>query len=245
MPTDPALPLRFTFTDHLGTPLLQTDSARNVVWRAEYEPFGRVFAYRAGNEGDEQVLRLPGQEAGDDGNSTSYNVFRWYRSDWGRYTQADPLGNGGPGIQLPYDGGAEFKVWTDLNVNARLLGRESNILFDSTLYSYGLENPLSNDDPFGLWPVFCTVHRVSAKPLFSIQVRGPKDPDPLTIMHCGYVGDCWPGFGNKITAQLEVDVPNPPCTKCPKRCYFLANVYDPGKAKKYRLKRSTEARCGD
>ena len=85
---------RFTFTDHLGTPILQTDTLANVVWRAEYEPFGNVFAMRTGGAND-QRLRFPGQQvaffnfAGDEEN---YNIFRWYRSSWGRYTQADPLG---------------------------------------------------------------------------------------------------------------------------------------------------------
>lgn len=26
------------------------------------------------------------------GTEENYNVFRWYRAGWGRYTQADPLG---------------------------------------------------------------------------------------------------------------------------------------------------------
>jgi len=83
----------FTFTDHLGTPILQMDALANVVWRAEYEPFGNITAMRAGGAND-QRLRFPGQQvaftnfAGDEEN---YNIFRWYRSSWGRYTQADPL----------------------------------------------------------------------------------------------------------------------------------------------------------
>jgi uncharacterized protein RhaS with RHS repeats len=27
-----------------------------------------------------------------EGTEENYNVFRWYRAGWGRYTQADPLG---------------------------------------------------------------------------------------------------------------------------------------------------------
>ena len=48
--------------------------------------------------GRHQPLRLPGQEAeqlGGEPNGVtdrSYNIFRWYRAGWGRYTQADPLG---------------------------------------------------------------------------------------------------------------------------------------------------------
>jgi hypothetical protein len=67
---------RFTFTDHLGTPILQTDALANVVWRAEYEPFGNVFAMRVGGAND-QGLRFPGQQvaftnfAGDEENYTN------------------------------------------------------------------------------------------------------------------------------------------------------------------------------
>jgi RHS repeat-associated protein len=38
------------------------------------------------------ALRFPGQEADAADGERSYNIFRWYRSGWGRYTQGDPLG---------------------------------------------------------------------------------------------------------------------------------------------------------
>ncbi|MGK2859975.1 MAG: RHS repeat-associated core domain-containing protein [Thermoanaerobaculia bacterium] len=85
---------KWTFTDHLGTPLLQTNSSKAVVWRAEYEPYGNVYAMRSGTK-DDQPLRFPGQERlfdGSTGTEERYNIFRWYRSGWGRYTQADPFG---------------------------------------------------------------------------------------------------------------------------------------------------------
>jgi len=85
---------RFTFTDHLGTPILQMDPAAAVVWRAEYEPFGDVYAMRAGTRND-QPLRFPGQQVAFTNNASdeeSYNIFRWYSAGWGRYTQADPIG---------------------------------------------------------------------------------------------------------------------------------------------------------
>jgi len=113
-------PPSFTFTDHLGTPIVQTDTLANVVWRAEYEPFGNVFAMRAGGANDQQ-LRFPGQQvaftnfAGDEEN---YNIFRWYRSGWGRYTQGDPL-----------------------------LGKDPNA---NDVFGYAKENPLSYTDPSGL-----------------------------------------------------------------------------------------------
>ncbi len=77
------------FNDHLGTPLLQTDDTGDVIWRVEREPYGKIYEVRAGAE-RHQPLAFPGQE--EQGGETSYNVFRWYRSGWGRYTQADPIG---------------------------------------------------------------------------------------------------------------------------------------------------------
>jgi RHS repeat-associated protein len=89
----PATTLFYTFTDHLGTPLLQTDANRNIVWRAEHEPYGNVWQMRVGSRTD-QPLRLPGQDLAMtwEGAEENYNVFRWYRAGWGRYTQADPVG---------------------------------------------------------------------------------------------------------------------------------------------------------
>lgn len=85
---------RWYATDHLGTPLLMTDASGAVVWRAEHAPYGGIYTYRAGPT-LHQPLRLPGQTA-QDGNDGYYNIFRWYRSSWGRYSQADPIGlNGG------------------------------------------------------------------------------------------------------------------------------------------------------
>ncbi len=89
--------VHWTFTDHLGTPLLQTQSdGTTMFWRAEYEPYGRLFTLRTTDQ--HQPLRLPGQEAEElnvstDGNGQterSYNIFRWYRAKWRQYTQGDP-----------------------------------------------------------------------------------------------------------------------------------------------------------
>jgi RHS repeat-associated protein len=92
--------VRYTFTDHLGTPVLQTDPSGAVIWRAEYDPYGDVRQMRVGTPID-QPLRLPGQELAmnSEGGEESYNIFRWYRSGWGRYTQVDPIGfQGGPNL---------------------------------------------------------------------------------------------------------------------------------------------------
>ncbi len=93
--TNPSVPIRYTFTDHLGTPVLQTDPDAEIAWQADYDPYGQIFGYRTGSDTDPQVLRLPGQESDDytaGRSGTYYNIFRWYRAGWGRYAQADPVG---------------------------------------------------------------------------------------------------------------------------------------------------------
>ena len=88
--------VRYTFTDYLGTPILQTSPSAAIVWRAEYEPFGDTYLLRAGTAPDDQPLRFPGQQIAIETSAghENYNIFRWYRSGWGRYTQADPPGLG-------------------------------------------------------------------------------------------------------------------------------------------------------
>jgi len=82
--------IHWYFNDHLGTPILQTDVNARVFWQPEYEPYGTAFAFRHG-EAKHQPLRFPGQQS-DASSDLTYNVYRWYNSGWGRYTQADPIG---------------------------------------------------------------------------------------------------------------------------------------------------------
>jgi hypothetical protein len=117
------------FTDHLGTPEIQTNSSGAVNWQAEYEPYGRVFALRAGDV--HQPLRLPGQVAeqfdtGANGTTPkSYNLFRWNHFSWSRFTQIDLL------QELP-----------------------TAIVPTSNEYSYADGRPDVGTDPYGLWNVW-------------------------------------------------------------------------------------------
>ncbi len=120
--------LRYTMTDHLGTPFLQTDTGGIIVWRAEYEPFGRIYAMQTGSASD-QPLRFPGQEERSTAPGTSYNIFRWYRPDLGQYTQADPLELTFVKRQIPGFPGT------------------SNL---PNPYGYAAANPLGVIDPLGL-----------------------------------------------------------------------------------------------
>jgi RHS repeat-associated protein len=75
-------------TDHLDRPVMMTDSAKAVVWRANYKPFGEVISITGSATLD---MRFPGQwfqlESG-----LHYNWHRQYDASTGRYTQPDPLG---------------------------------------------------------------------------------------------------------------------------------------------------------
>lgn len=82
---------QYLTTDHLGTPVLITNSSGAQVWQGGFEPFGADFSSTP------TILRFPGQWAdgawggGKDG-GLYYNVHRWYEFARGRYTEPDPLG---------------------------------------------------------------------------------------------------------------------------------------------------------
>jgi RHS repeat-associated protein len=143
--------IRYTFTDHLGTPILQTDAGAGVVWRAEYEPFGAIYQYRTGAAYN-QILRLPGQEQTATRSDTYYNIFRWYKPGWGRYTQADPLGVGG------------LREFATMRQNE---GFTSN---GSDLYSYVHSDPVNLLDSLGLDDMTANPHNLEK--LLDLYERG-------------------------------------------------------------------------
>ena len=81
-------------TDHLGTPLSVTDTARRTVWNADYEPFGTATINDDPDNDSRRLtlnLRFPGQYA-DAESGTYYNIMRDYDPQAGRYLTPDPLG---------------------------------------------------------------------------------------------------------------------------------------------------------
>ena len=80
--------LYYSHNDHLGTPQVFTDQNQNVVWQADYRPFGEVsesVTIFANN------LRFAGQYF-DGESGLHYNYFRDYDPTTGRYVQSDPIG---------------------------------------------------------------------------------------------------------------------------------------------------------
>ena len=138
--------LLYLTTDHLGTPVLATDSSGVAVWAGGVEPFGAIWTAGPDNpdlspstsgglisstapaisrlSSERIFLRYPGQWASDAFRLTSsqsdlfYNLHRWFEPQTGRYTQRDPIG---------------------------LLGGDN-------LYTYAWDNPTTWTDSLGLSP---------------------------------------------------------------------------------------------
>lgn len=75
--------------DHLGMPIAMTDTSGTLVWRAEQNPFGGIYALTVGTVPNN--LRFPGQYY-DSETGLAQNYFRDYRASIGRYWEADSLG---------------------------------------------------------------------------------------------------------------------------------------------------------
>ena len=82
----------YLVTDHLGSPVLALNKARETTWKANYEAFGKA---RVNPASTAQIdLRLPGQYF-DAETGLHQNWNRDYAPGIGRYVQADPIGLAG------------------------------------------------------------------------------------------------------------------------------------------------------
>jgi RHS repeat-associated protein len=98
----------YAHNDHLGAPRLLSDAAGQVVWRGDFDPFGKVTAIDEDVDGDGSNvslnIRFPGQYY-DAETGLHYNWNRYYDPGTGRYTTPDPIGIEG-GLNLyAYVGG--------------------------------------------------------------------------------------------------------------------------------------------
>ncbi|MFK5894611.1 MAG: RHS repeat-associated core domain-containing protein, partial [Pseudomonadota bacterium] len=117
-------------TDHRDAPMLLTDSAKNIVWSAQYEAFGKAIINEDVDGNGAMIVfnhRLPGQYF-DIESDLYYNRYRYYSPSLGRYITSDPLGIDGLIEELD----------------------EDFITQDTNLYPYVINNPLKYVDPFGL-----------------------------------------------------------------------------------------------
>lgn len=116
--------LLYFHTDHLGTPRELTDQQGNLRWAATYRAWGNVLRVEVPTppprttiplqkdeeKSVEQPFRFQGQYH-DDETGLSYNRFRYYDPDCGRFVSQDPIGLEG-GINL-YQYAPNPITWVD------------------------------------------------------------------------------------------------------------------------------------
>ncbi|MBI5409589.1 MAG: RHS domain-containing protein [Nitrospirae bacterium] len=73
--------------DHLGTPMLMTDSSGKTVWQGEFKPFGEPLSVSGSITNN---LRFPGQYY-DAETGLHQNWHRDYKAEIGRYVESDPI----------------------------------------------------------------------------------------------------------------------------------------------------------
>jgi len=83
--------LYYVHNDHLGTPQTITDQQQQIVWQANYDPFGKATLLVNTLENN---VRFPGHYF-DVETSLDYNYFRYYDPEVGRYITSDPIGLAG------------------------------------------------------------------------------------------------------------------------------------------------------
>lgn len=153
------------------------------------------------------------------------NVFRWYGSGWGRYTQADPIGVLGSlrVRQHPTWLPTAFAIEAATGGLPRILERLSGVYFQQAagvpghLYGYADADPNANSDRLGLEPVLCTVFREHVMPI-------PSPMGSLPGNVCRFTGTCGGGPSGKMYTFEKSDPFIyrfvPPCKECPVACVF-------------------------
>jgi RHS repeat-associated protein len=153
--------LYYVHADQLNTPRLATDTANNIRWRWDSDPFGATPP----NENPsalglfEYILRFPGQQY-DAVVGLHYNYFRDYDPAVGRYIQNDPIASSN------YAQALDVQVALSIQMNEfrnSVLANEHGVeganrthpQVDSqgpiaSSYPYARSGPLSVIDRFGL-----------------------------------------------------------------------------------------------
>ena len=114
--------IAFVHVNYLGAPIAVTDVAGQILWQADYAPYGKLIKVSADANRKATytlALRLPGQWE-DAESGLFYNDLRYYDPTTGRYLSSDPL------------------------------GRLAEALGSPNAYAYVNNNPLSYIDPYGL-----------------------------------------------------------------------------------------------
>jgi RHS repeat-associated protein len=85
--------------DHLGSGRKMTDSTGALVYRAEFDPYGKLL-YEWSSPTNLNTRKFTGYER-DAATNLDYAQARMYASDWGRFLSADKLGLTGARVTNP------------------------------------------------------------------------------------------------------------------------------------------------
>jgi len=118
--------------DHLGTPQLLTDSAGVVAWQADYEPFGKASVSITTVSSN---LRFQGQYF-DTEIGMSYNYFRDYDPNTGRYIESDPIGLRGGINTYGYALANPLKYTDSLGLDVFVCGRPADLPFPFGMFNH-------------------------------------------------------------------------------------------------------------
>jgi len=149
----------FYHTDAAGTPLAITDESGNVVWRADYKPFGEEEEVTGSHENQKRFI---GKEK-DKETGLYYFGARYMDAGIGRFISPDPVSPVDPGTS---------KTNESLLLNPQKLNR----------YSYGLNNPYRYVDVEGKWPE--EVHNIIITRAFS-EGKYKLSPSAITALQRG------------------------------------------------------------
>jgi RHS repeat-associated protein len=131
----PQKKLYFYLNDHLATPIKIIDDQNNIVWAADYKPFGEMDITV---EEVENNFRFPGQYY-DQESRLHYNYHRYYNQQIGRFLMADPSHAIHPlSMKIPY-----------------LTLRQSENPSELMNYPYVNNSPINLYDPMGLFSKQC------------------------------------------------------------------------------------------
>ncbi|MBI4690098.1 MAG: RHS domain-containing protein [Nitrospirae bacterium] len=112
-----------------GTPLIITDQSGNVVWRADYKPFGEEQSVTGTIENNKRFI----SKEKDVETGLVYINHRYFEPESGRFLTPDPVGPVNPW---------NSKTNYEMLLNPQRLNP----------YAYGLNNPYRYKDPNGMWP---------------------------------------------------------------------------------------------